>query len=278
VITVKGLTGRRRLTVVVGVAVVVLVAAALVARAVWLRDSARSVDASEALDRYRNSTTSVVATSTDIATTEAPVDLSLPAPGVYSYATNGSESVDLLGGATHAYPARTTLTVTPSGCGVHLRWDLLAERREEWNLCITERGIEYQVSSSQYHEFFGQGEENTVECDRTVVVWPIELTEGAVTEPLCTIRGQEWLPRWEVIGADTRLLEGHEIDTMHVRLTVHDTDGYLETTTIDWWIDEHGLPVEMRATEDSTADSGAVGDLHYLETYQAALVSATPME
>jgi hypothetical protein len=161
---------------------------------------------------------------------------------------------------------------------VHLRWDLLAERREEWNLCITERGIEYQVSSSQYHEFFGQGEENTVECDRTVVVWPIELTEGAVTEPLCTIRGQEWLPRWEVIGADTRLLEGHEIDTMHVRLTVHDTDGYLETTTIDWWIDEHGLPVEMRATEDSTADSGAVGDLHYLETYQAALVSATPME
>ena len=161
----------------------------------------------------------------------------------------------------------------------HQRFMLgLAERREEWNLCITERGIEYQVSSSQYHEFFGQGEENTVECDRTVVVWPIELTEGAVTEPLCTIRGQEWLPRWEVIGADTRLLEGHEIDTMHVRLTVHDTDGYLETTTIDWWIDEHGLPVEMRATEDSTADSGAVGDLHYLETYQAALVSATPME
>lgn len=253
-----------------------MVVTALVVRAVWLRDSTRAVDAQEALDRYRSSTTVPVES---MATTTMPrTELTLPRPGVYLYATTGSESVDLLGGATHAYPPRTTLTVTPVGCGVHLRWDLLAERREEWSLCLTDDGIEYQPESSQYHEFFGQGEENVIECDRSVVVVPVDLVEGVVTEPRCTIRGEEWFPRWELIGPDTRLLEGRSVATVHLRLTVNDTDGYLEATTIDWWLDEHGLPVEMRGSEDSTADSGAVGDLRYVETYQAALVAAEPMD
>lgn len=279
----RGIHGRRSVAVVVAVSISAAVVAVLVVRAVWLHDSTRTVDADEALDRYRSSTTVAPDSNPDStlapATTEpSAVLLTLPAPGVYLYATSGSESVDLLGGAVHSYPPRTTLTVTPSGCGVHLRWDLLAERREEWDLCVTGAGIEYQPRSTAYHEFFGQGEENAAECDRAVVVRPVEVVEGAITEPRCTIRGSEWLPRWEVIGTDTRLLEGHEVDTVHVRLTVNDTDGYLEQTTVDWWLDEHGLPVEMRGTEDSTADSGAVGDLRYVEQYQAALVSSDPMD
>lgn len=267
---------RRRIVIALLAAVVVLVVAALAVRAFVLHDSARSVDAEEALDRYRNSTT--VVADTALTTTVPPTEFTLPRPGVYLYATSGSESVDLLGGATHAYPPRTTLTVTPAGCGVHLRWDLLAERREEWDLCVTPDGIEYQTMSSQYHEFFGQGEENLVECDRAVVLVPVEPIEGTVTEPRCTIRGESWSPRWELIGRDTRLVGGSEVDTVHLRLTVDDSDGFLEATTIDWWLDEHGLPVEMRGSEDSTADSGAVGVLRYVETYQAALVSAEPMD
>src|SRR5262245_41031561 len=48
--------------------------------------------------------------------------------GVYLYSTRGEESVDALGGATHHYPARTTITVVEVPCGVRLQWQPLEER------------------------------------------------------------------------------------------------------------------------------------------------------
>jgi len=59
----------------------------------FLHDSSQAAPISEALRRYRAS--------------DHP---SGGLNGVYVYATKGSESISALGGATHAYPAKTSIT------------------------------------------------------------------------------------------------------------------------------------------------------------------------
>ena len=67
------------------------------------------------------------------------------------------------------------------------------------------------------------------------------------------------------------------ITVTHVRMTIDNDEHYYEHTVVDWWLDGHGLPVRMTTTKESNSDSGVIGDVVYKESYQADLVSATPM-
>src|SRR5215211_664686 len=126
---------RRRWWWIAAAAVVLVAATALVlVRFVFLRDTATTVSPGDVLARYRASSTVAV-------TTTGGSGLTLPAPGVYRYATTGSERVDALGGATHTYPPITTITVTEAGCGVQTRWDALQERWNLRQLCLGHGGI-----------------------------------------------------------------------------------------------------------------------------------------
>ena len=61
-------------------------------------------------------------------------------PGVYVYATDGSEQTDALGGVTHRYPRTSTVTVSGGPCGVRLRWDVLRGRSTTWTVCTGSNG------------------------------------------------------------------------------------------------------------------------------------------
>lgn len=266
------------------VAISVLLVAGLIVRSVVLRDRARVVPADEALEVFRQETTTTVAaasTTTPIETTSTVAALppTLPEQGIYRYRTTGSESIDALGGTKHDYPAETTITVIGRGCGVGLRWDALRERRDEWALCATVDGIELQAGGDQYHEFFSQPDDEAVSCDRTVVLVPVAAAAGGTSavRQSCTLAVDPWLPQWEILERSTRSIDGVDVGVQHVRMTIDDNDSYAEHTTIDWYLADSGLPVEVRAIKASASPS-PIGAVNYDEQYHLELISTTPLQ
>lgn len=212
----------------------------------------------------------------DPATGQVDGSSALVAPGVYRYRTTGGESIDALGGAAHEYPDETTITVTRHGCGVHLRWDPLVERRDEWELCSTTAGIELQPIGVQFHQFFGRAEQEDVVCDGAVLLLPA----GEATRPTaweCMLAEDPWSPTWEVIGQDRRRVDGEWVDVTHVRMTVEDDDEEWEHTVVDWFLAADGLPVAARADKESRSPS-PIGGVVYREQYAIDLVSTVPLQ
>ncbi|MDO8391803.1 MAG: hypothetical protein Q7V57_15110 [Actinomycetota bacterium] len=274
-------TRRRRRRLVVLVALMLVVVVAIVVKLVVLNDDVHRVTPEEALERYRDgtSTTATATGDTEPTTTDtaATVQQTLPAPGVYVYATRGKESIDAVGGSLHEYPAETTITVTANGCGVSLQWDALKERRERWQLCLGEEGITLTAEGGQsFHEFFGQTRAEDITCDRDVVVVPVG---GEPREPValsCMLGELSWQPVWEVLESDTRLVDEVFVDVVHVRMTISDNDTYYEHIQFDWYLDDHGLPVSTTLLKESLSDT-AFGDVRYLEEYTLDVTSLTPL-
>lgn len=284
--------------VVVAVAVVVL-------RTFVFRDRARVVSTDEALDRFRTQASSVPVTTPPVATTlvapavstlpattstpltaparsasstaaATPEPVALVAPGVYRYATTGQEHVDALNGAAHTYPAETTITVVPDGCGVSLRWDALEERWDEWQLCATADGVWLQTDGIQYHEFFGQPDDEAVACTAAVILVPAVIGETAPVQQACTLADDPWTPVWTILERAPRTVDDRQVDVQHVRMQIEDDDEYWEHTTIDWYLALDGLPVQVVATKSSLSPS-PIGDVQYDEHFQLDLVSLTPL-
>lgn len=271
--------GRRRRTWWFVAIAVVVVAGGLAVRAWWPQDRATRVEADEALDRFHDTTTSTpttVAVTTAAPTTSLP-PRDLPEPGVYRYATTGTESVDILGGATHDYPPQTLLTVTLDGCGVRLRWDLLAERRDEWRLCVTADGVELQTTGSHYHEFYSNGRLEALVCSHKVLLVPTDDSLPPEQSVTCLLDGAPWNPTWTAVGHETLTVDGSSVETLHLRMVVNDGDAHFERTTMDWWLAPTGLPVRMTTQKESNTDSGVIGDVYYTETYTADLASFDPL-
>jgi hypothetical protein len=253
-----------------GLVLVIVAVGVIFVRLVVLRDTARSVSTDEAVDRFR-----VVASSTP---TPAPTaqETTLVAAGVYRYRTSGDERIDALDGAEHRYPAETTITVVAADCGVSLRWDALRERWDEWQLCLTDAGIELGASGTQYHEFFGQPERETVSCDRGALLVPSAPPPDEPAELSCTLADDPWQPTWTVLERTTRDVDGRSVAVQHVRMHIADDDEYWETTTIDWFLADSGLPVEVVADKSSSSPS-PIGPIRYDEQYRLELVSTSPM-
>jgi len=258
---------------------VVIAAALLIVRLIVLNDTVTPLTTDEALDRYRSST--VPAPVLETTTTVAAEVQTLPMTGVYRYTTVGRESINALDGAEHIYPDETTITYTAIGCGVEMRWDALLERHDEWNLCVTDAGIELQPSGHSYHVFFGQEEIEPIECDRSVVLISVTPDGGlADAEPVprsCTIGGAPWAQVWQVLERGVRTVDGVDIDVQHVRMTVTDDDQFHEHITLDWYLDDHGLLIEAKQVKETLADT-VLGGVTYKESYTLTIVSRTPLQ
>lgn len=262
----------------------------------WPHDSATRVSVDDALDRYRDDIATVPAPTRPVAptnptvasTTGAPQPVepvgttaesttapttapttalaapppSLPAPGVYLYATEGREHVTALGGTEHVYPAETTLTVTPDGCGVHLRWDLLAERYEEWNLCVAGGAVVLQPTGVQFHQFFGQSQTDVSECRATVPLAPPP-PAGTTIARDCRLAGEPWNPVW------TATTDGFDV-------TITLEGEYPEHSTQHWVFRADGLPTSI-VWDMESANPSPVGSVTYTESITATLAGDAPL-
>lgn len=289
-----GRTRLRTRTKLLLAALALLVAAPIGYFKLWPRDSATLVDADDAVDDFRANTapststvTAATVPSTTPETTAPPAPpVTVPAEGVYRYATTGEESVDILGGATHTYPAETTLTVVHTGCGAVLTWTPLEERSDEWGICATPEGIVWRGDGVAvwHHQFFSQDERTPTVCPDDVLMLPAAYVDDpmagawAPVEVLCTTDGRDWPARFEVLGAEDRTIEGVTVEAFHVRLTITwDGGDFFEHSVIDYWLDRSGLPLSMVSSKETRNDSGVIGAVTYLETFRADLVSLTPL-
>lgn len=202
----------------------------------------------------------------------------LPAPGVYVYDTSGQASVDALNGASHPYPAQTTLTVTDDGCGARLRWVAVKERWEERLVCPTGEGLALREVHS-YHEFFNQGDERTYSCDANALDLP--MGDKTTFTATCTSAGSS------KSGADDMRIDGAVVgvervttpagthDTVHVRLVAHFTGDTNGDQTTDRWLLPGGL-LAKEVRDQRTVSSSIIGPVTYTEHYVLQLVSTEP--
>ncbi len=223
----------------------------------------------------------LTAVATSVPTTQAPEptapepQLVLPAPGVYQYATEGREHVTALGGTEHRYPATTTITVTPAGCGVHLRWDLLAERYEEWSLCLADGAIVLQPDGVQFHEFYGQQQTDAATCLGAVPLNPPP-PAGAAIDRDCRLAGEPWHPVWVAGLPGSLLVAGATVATTAFDVTIELAGDYPERSTQHWEFAPNGLPVSI-AWRMESANPSPVGDVTYTEQVDATLLALDPL-
>jgi hypothetical protein len=232
----------RRLVVgfAVGVAAVGGGLAAAVAGGILFHDTAVPASIQEALRRFR-------------ALDPQPSG----AEGVYVFDTRGGETLNALGGARHAYPAQTALTLIRSACGVSEEWTALEGRSTTWTLCGA--SLDLRVSS-EVHRFYGRTDRTTYACSGSVLRAP------ATRHFRC--RSHEGVETGRVVVVSTRPL--------HVRTIGRIRGGDQGTETVDWWFGP-ASPVPLRIDLSSrTSRHVFVGRVHYRENADLRLRSATP--
>lgn len=146
-------TRRRRRWIGWGVAVLLVLGVGLVGVRMWLTAPARKISVQETIDKYRDESS-----GSSSAAASSGNQVRLPATGVYVYDTPGQESVDALGGDTHAYPSESAMTVLTEGCGSRVSWGparrtvrdiaaVPARRRDllpPWVTNLLGRGVDHQ--------------------------------------------------------------------------------------------------------------------------------------
>lgn len=223
-----------------------------------------------------SSTTAPVATTdASTSTSAAPAPPVLPAPGVYTYATTGRDSVDALNGDHHDYPATTTITVTAAGCGVLQRWDVAAERWSSWSRCDVGGGVT-ETAKQDFDRFFGQDQLDTYTCDGAPR--PVDAPAGTTWTFTCTHDGDGSVDTitGTVLGHEQRTVGGASVDALHVQVVIDDGDATDSQVTDTWYLAGTDLIVGQRGA-NATTNPSPVGDVHYREDYQISLTSLTPL-
>ncbi len=266
------MTTRRKWTalLVVTAVVVTLGAGAVVWRS-WLKDTTTPVEVAEAIDRFEGQQTPASATGTAALT-------SVPEPGVYVYATTGSEGVDALGGTRHEYPGQTTITVAAAPCGSSYRWVPLEERFDDWTVCRSGSDM-VLVGYTSLHRFFGQDTLLAYTCDEPLVLVPADPKPGATASTSCTT-GQETelqtatvqtVGSIEVAGTPT------EAATVSIEVSLSASDGSITGTTNRTVVFAVQTGLILRWSEVGATVAGSpIGDVRFDETFELTITSLDP--
>jgi hypothetical protein len=186
--------------------------------------------------------------------------------GVYVYDTTGGESLDVLGGAAHHYPAATTIALTRTGCGVSLRWQALSERSTTWVLCRSGSGI-VERSSVEVHDFFGKADRTSYRC-----------TSGVHGAFACISQQGRERGFASDAGHETIAVGGARVDTVHIRTAARISGSDRGSETVDWWL-AAGTPAPVRIVFSSRTSrkEPIIGDAHYRERAELRLESLQPL-
>ena len=207
--------------------------------------------------------------------TAAPSGPAVLTPGVYPYATSGSEGLNLMG-VSRFFPARTAMVVTsgPGRSCSTVDWVPLVQHTESTTVC---RSVDHSLAVSaltEYETIGGSTTTTVVTCpSSTYFIPPIDLP-GVHWTALChqvspaenvTVSGQ-------VVGLAPMDVGGTTVSALHVRLTFTFAGVDQGTSPADFWISTaRGLVVRERETAHITQDG-----VHYTELMDSRLTSVTP--
>jgi hypothetical protein len=228
----------------------------------WLllfRDQTKAVDIGDVVTDFRNGGEGTGALASGL---EA---------GVYVYATSGFEVTDALLGQRHEYPARSTVTVQPGGCGAVIRWDALEGRYWERELC----GRELR-RFTEVHSFFGTEDVHDYVCESGTPAPPLDAEPGVTWESRCSTADTTETSRGTVVGRETSAVGGQAVETTHVSEQTT-LEGASRGTGIRerWFARDSGLLVRQVEQNESVTDS-PIGEVGYRERYELLLMSLEP--
>ncbi len=235
----------------------IVLAAATGAWVLAARESATPASIGDALARYR-------------ANAEA-ADTPIP-PGVYVYATTGSESISALGGRKHSYPSRSTVTVAGAGCGMTLRWDVLLHRSNTYEICDDGSRLS---GWSETHRFVGRDDITRWRCDATAWL-PADTDPSSSTAFDCASTDSEQVGTTTVVGEEMLRVGTADVGVVHLRVATREGGGARGPTVEQRWLErETGLPVRVdyRVT---TLNPSPIGDVRFDERYTLRLLSLQP--
>jgi hypothetical protein len=239
-------------------AALVLVGAGVAVWALALRDTVEPASVDEAVRRFREAA----------AGGKTPVP-----PGVYVYATTGSESISALGGTTHRYPRRSTITVTPAPCGMTLRWDVLTTRSDTVTVCTDGEG-QRLGGWVERHRFFGQDDRSEWRCEATA--WLPAAAPGAELPYRCASSDTEQRGTTRVLRGRTVVVGGAPVDAVVVRVEAEETGSSRGELTQERVLEPvTGLPLEIEYRVATKNDS-PIGDVGFQERYRLRLLSLEP--
>ncbi|MBW3561021.1 MAG: hypothetical protein KY437_00830 [Actinobacteria bacterium] len=201
--------------------------------------------------------------------------LTVPEEGVYTYATDGSESIEALGGARHEYPDRTTITVRHDDCGYTARWEPLRERWEEFDICRDNHRARMRTITL-YHEFFERGIRHEYVCGEDATIAEVPSEPGTQWSWECHSDGGSMRTVVEILGFDTRDVGGTPVEAVHVR--IHNTmDGDTRgTRQAEVWYDRwSGLELHGTYHTDTMVDT-PMGSTRYVERIERTLTDVRP--
>lgn len=257
---------RRRSVVWLAATGIVLLAVVFGVRAWLLRDRTDPVDVDRVVERFR------------AAPAPAPAARragTVPDAGVYEYATAGGEQAALLGTSRHDYPATTTVTIVPGGCGFTARWEALDLRSERWVLCRDGDALR-PVRFDDVHAFYGRTDRRAYRCSGGALALRPGAPPATIT---CARDGTTRTDRVRDAGAGAEKLAigGRDVATVRLRVATTmrgETDG---AATVDLWLArDTGLPVRVRARVANESDTPIGKRVDYRERYDLRLRSLTP--
>lgn len=197
----------------------------------------------------------------------------LPAVGVYTYDTRGGDRIDALGGASHAYPATSTLTVRATGCGVSERWVAAEERWDEYEVCAADGGV-VLTAWTEFHRFFGTDDSESYECSGDPR--PLGAPAGTTWTTTCRREGEVGVWTGEVLDPDARVeVGGVAVAAEYIAWTVDNGDRR-DNVRVETWYRAGTDLVLRRASAVTTVEASVVGDVRYDELYEITLRSLTP--
>ncbi len=200
-----------------------------------------------------------------------------PEPGVYIYATSGSESVDALLGSTHTYPQQTTITVQKdraagSTCAgtrsLVARRPGSSARAERAGLCsATPKSTASSARPSGRRTSAIPARSGRRQSE----------APGTTFDRRCSTDDTTEDSAGRVIGPEALDVGDEQLETLHLALSLTLSGRSRGTGTLDLWLaTDNGLVVRLSLTNDNVSES-AIGDVHYREVAQLELVSTEPV-
>lgn len=197
-----------------------------------------------------------------------------PALGVYRYATRGSESTKgPILSTTHDYRGVSTIALSAGRCGERERWQVLAGRWTEVEACAPHG--ERLAALTEYHEFFGFGQEESLRCRGDAPAGPESQRPGTRFSNLCKTGGSSIASSSRIVGVDRVSVGDETFEALRIetRNAVRgDPSGTAKRE--EWRRRSDGLL--LRRLAESDVDTSAGGGSHYTERYTIRLLSTTP--
>jgi hypothetical protein len=195
--------------------------------------------------------------------------------GVYAYRTGGFERLSAVFSSRHDYAGRSTVTVTPTACGVAERWVPRPERSSESRFCL--EGKRWRLDALvDYHEFFGQAVRQQFTCKGPFVPRPPTVPIGFRWTDRCRGAGSRVTVRYEAVREQPIEVAGRSVKTIFVRAQARLRGRIDGVNRLDSWLSrENGLLVRRSVRSATTIDS-PFGKVRDRERYVLDLRSLTP--